>query len=206
MAKRVFFSFNYEDVKNFKVNVVRNSWIIRDGEGSFVDSSIWESAKSKGVALIKNLIDSGLKGTSVTAVLIGEDSVNRRWVNYEIIRSFERGNGLLGIHINRIAGRTGPTVRGLNPLDRLGFEISKDGKKVHFYELNNKNWVSYADLPIINNKQSNTLFFEDSFWSGNEFGKFYRFSDKFSTKCWDLENGYKNLFNWVEIAVKQAGK
>ncbi|PQJ12630.1 hypothetical protein CJD36_002490 [Flavipsychrobacter stenotrophus] len=84
MARYTFFSFDYEDVKNFKVNVVRKSWLINHDTDTFIDGSIWEKEKSKGAAVIKNLINEGLKQTSVTAVLIGDETASRRWVKYEI--------------------------------------------------------------------------------------------------------------------------
>jgi hypothetical protein len=61
MPRYTFFSFCYEDVKNFKVNVVRNSWLLNNSSDSFIDGSIWEKEKSKGPTVIKNLIESGLK-------------------------------------------------------------------------------------------------------------------------------------------------
>jgi hypothetical protein len=132
MARTSFFSFSYEDVKNFRVNVVRNSWLLNK-ENIFKYGSIWEKEKNKSVSVIKPLIDNGLKGTSVTAVLIGSDTANRRWINYEIIKSFEKGNGILAIHINRIKDKTQKiTSKGLNPFDRLAIEISKDCKKISF--------------------------------------------------------------------------
>ena len=82
------------------------------------------------------VIEEGLKKTSVTTVLIGDETASRRWVKYEIVKSFERGNGILGIHINRIRGRDQSiSARGLNPLDRLAFQISEDGKKIRFMNL-----------------------------------------------------------------------
>lgn len=206
MARFVFFSFAYDDVKNFKVNVVRNSWLLKNAKETFVDGSIWENSKTKGDVFLKKLIDDGLKNTSVTAVLIGEDTANRKWVNYEIIKSFDKGNGILGIHINRIKGRTGLTTRGLNPLDRLGFKVSEDGSKINFYELSNSKWRPFLLLPQINNKKSNTLYFDDHWWNGNEFGEFFRFSDKFPTCCWDFDEGHKNFSTWIEQAAKQAGR
>lgn len=98
MTRFVFFSFAYDDVKNFKVNVVRNSWLLKNKESTFIDGSIWEQSKTKGDAFLKTLIEAGMKNTSVTAVLIGECTANRRWVNYEIVKSFDKGNGILGIH------------------------------------------------------------------------------------------------------------
>jgi len=206
MPRYTFFSFCYEDVKNFKVNVVRNSWLINHDSNTFVDGSIWESEKLKKANDIKDLIDYGMQKTSVTAVLIGQETAHRRFVKYEIIKSFERGNGILGIHINRIRGRDQAiSARGLNPLDRLGFDISKDGRKITFWELINGRWLSFKDLPEINNKKSNTLHFEDG-WFSNQFGKFYRFSDKFNTYCWTNGNGHKKFAQWIESSAIQAGR
>lgn len=206
MPRFSFFSFCYEDVKNFKVNVVRKSWLLKNSEDTFIDGSIWEKEKSKGVSVIKKLIEEGLKKTSATTVLIGDETANRRWVKYEIIKSFEKGNGILGVHINRIRGKDQSiSARGLNPLDRLAFQISEDGKKIRFYELVNRKWAVFTDLPEINNKKSNTLYFEDG-WFSNDFGKSFRFSDKFKTYCWVNDNGYNNFSNWVEDAARQAGR
>lgn len=206
MPRYTFFSFAYEDVKNFKVNIVRNSGLLKSQQESFVDGSIWESEKTKGPAALKKIIETGLNKTSVTAVLIGETTANRRWVNYEIVKSFDRGNGILGVHINRVKGKTGLTARGLNPLDRLGFQISEDGAKIHFFELKNNRWRTYEDLPVINNKKSNTLWFDHHWWYGNKYGEFFKFSDYFKTYCWDFDTGHKNFFNWVEQAAQQAGR
>lgn len=206
MAKRAFFSFHYEDVSSFRANVVRNSWVTHNNGNinSFVDSSIWEDAKTKGPEAIKRLIEErGLKNTSVTALLIGEETFQRRWVKYEIVKSFDKGNGIIGIHINRIRDKTGYiTSRGLNPLDRLGFEVSRDGNKISFYELENRSWYVYDDLPMINNKQSNTVFFEEDWFGNDNLGKFFTFSEFFPTYCWNFDNGYENLGEWVEDAKK----
>jgi hypothetical protein len=207
MARYVFFSFDYEDVKNFKVNVVRNSWLLHNQLDTFVDGSIWESAKTKGDKAIKRLIDDGLNRTSVTAILIGDDTADRKYVNYEIIKSFERGNGIMGIHINRIRSKAGRiSARGSNPLDRLSFTISEDGRKIFFHQLIGRRWEIYEDLPEINNKKSNSLYFDHHWWRGNEFGKSFRFSDKFQTMCWDFEVGHQNFSSWIETAALQVGR
>lgn len=206
MARFVFFSFAYDDVKNFKANIVRNSWLLKNKEETFVDGSIWENSKTKGDTYLKKLVEDGLKNTSVTTVLIGENTSNRKWVNYEIVKSFDKGNGIFGIHINRIKGRTGLTKRGQNPLDRLGFKISEEGTKIHFYELTNNKWRPFQLLSEINNKKSNTIYFDDHWWSGNEFGRFFRFSDKFKTFCWDFDEGNKNFGSWIEQSATDAGR
>ncbi len=72
MAKRVFFSFHYQDVIDFRANVVRQSWVTKPDreEAGYFDSSLWESSRLKGDTSLKQLINSGLDNTTVTAVLI----------------------------------------------------------------------------------------------------------------------------------------
>ena len=206
MARYTFFSFSYEDVKNFRVNVVRNSWLHHTDDQTFYDGSIWEDERIKTPSKIKKIIDDGLHGTSVTAVLIGTDTAFRRYVKYEIVKSFQRGNGIIGVHINRIRGKEQQiTTRGVNPLERLGFEISNNGNKIRFYELINGNWYTYQDLPEINNKKSNTIYFPDG-WFSNDFGVFFRFSEYFETFCWKFDKGHNNYCKWVEAAAVQAGR
>lgn len=205
MKRHTFFSFCYDDVRNFRANVVRNCYITNYGKYSFIDGSIWEDAKTDSPAKIKELIDnSGIKNTSVTAVLIGDHTANRRWINYEIIKSFEQGKGILGIYINRIKDKTGHiTHKGLNPLDRLALHVSEDGKIIYFYELKDGRWHPFKDLPKINNRKSNTLYFEDGIFS-SDYGMDFRFSELFDTYCWVNDDGYNNISDWIEAAAEQA--
>jgi hypothetical protein len=131
VARRVFFSFHYQrDI--FRTNVVRNSWVTRGyGEAvPFYDNSLWEEAKRKGDAAIKRLIDRGLYGASVTCVLIGAETAERRYVQYEIEQSYG-DKGLLGVYINGIRDtKTGGTdSRGGNPFD--SFDV--DGESLARY-------------------------------------------------------------------------
>ena len=107
MARRVFFSFHYlRDL--WRVNVIRNSGVVEGiAAAGFYDASLWEETKKKGDAAIKALIDAGLSGTSVTVVLIGAQTSNRKYVTYEIQQSIARRNGLLGVRIHDIKDQTG---------------------------------------------------------------------------------------------------
>lgn len=130
MARRVFFSFHYEnDV--WRSSVVRNSWLTKEGreEAGFFDASIWEDAKTKGEAAVHKFIDNALKNTSVTAVLIGSETSNRQYVLYEIVESWNRGNGVLGIYVHNIKDqKQSTTIRGANPLDNI--TLVDSGKKL----------------------------------------------------------------------------
>jgi hypothetical protein len=97
MAKRVYFAFDYEDVSDFRANVVRNHNFTGGVEkAGYFDASMWEEAKKKDPTSLKRLINAELENTSVTAVLIGSGTYARRWVRYEIVKSIERGNKVIG--------------------------------------------------------------------------------------------------------------
>ncbi len=109
MARRVFFSFKYEDVS--RAWIVRNSWVTQGKEAAgFIDAADYEKIKRQGDAAIKRWIDDQLKGTSVTVVLVGQDTCSSRWVKYEIDKSIEIGNGLLGVDISKIEDFGGNTT------------------------------------------------------------------------------------------------
>ena len=92
MAKRVFFSFHYQDVIDFRANVVRNHWMAKPNreETGFFDASLWEEAQKQGDLAIKRLINSGINGTTVTCVLIGSQTYLKGWVRYEIMKSLKK--------------------------------------------------------------------------------------------------------------------
>jgi hypothetical protein len=96
MARRVFFSFHYDDIMN--ANIVRNSGQFKQSsETGFYDKSLWEEAETKGKAALQRLIDAGLNNTSVTCFLLGEKTYERPWCKYELASSIEDGKGILGI-------------------------------------------------------------------------------------------------------------
>ena len=134
MARRVFFSFYYErDI--WRANQIRNSWVTKpDREtAGFWDAASWESVKKQGNDAIRRWINSQLEGTSVTVVLIGAETSNREWVRYEILKSYERGNGMLGIYTHKIKDREGKTdTKGEN---HFGEIFKKNGKSVYFWQL-----------------------------------------------------------------------
>jgi hypothetical protein len=80
MARRVYFAFHYQN-DIWRVNEVRQSWVTQERQvAGFYDASLWEEAKKQSDLAIKRMINSGLQNTSVTCVLIGSETSNRRWV------------------------------------------------------------------------------------------------------------------------------
>jgi len=116
MSRRAFFSFHFErDV--WRVNQVRHSWVTKDREAAgYIDAAAFEEVKKGGKPAIHRWIDDNLHGTSVTVVCIGAETAQREYVRYEIQKSLDRGNGLLGVRIRNVKNMTGQMdASGANP-------------------------------------------------------------------------------------------
>jgi hypothetical protein len=143
MARRVFFSFHYEHDAQ-RAAVVRNHAVTKAGEevAGYVDKAAWESIERQGDAAIRKWIDEQLSGTSVTVVLVGAETSSRRWVQYEIEKSYSRGNGLLAVTLHNIKdfdGRAG--TAGSTNFRSIGKDIS--GWDVHFTSVaETHDWVN----------------------------------------------------------------
>ena len=191
MAKRVFFSFHYQDVIDLRANVVRNAWVTKDREqAGYFDASIWEEAQKKGDLALKRLINGAIKGTSATAVLIGSDTANRRWVRYEIFKSVEKGNRVIAIHINGIKGKDKKTkTKGTNPFGVLGLYYSDDGKKVTPCHRSGDKWYPFALCPAYALRPTAPVF---------QRGKIHPLDKlNFKTYDWGADDGYNNLGTWI---------
>ncbi|AEA61151.1 TIR domain-containing protein [Burkholderia gladioli] len=192
MAKRVFFSFHYKDVIDFRANVVRKHWVLKDDreEAGYFDASIWEEAKKQNEIGLKRLINGALEGTSTTCVLIGSSTYARPWVRYEIIRSIYRGNRVFGVHINQIKGKDQLIkTNGPNPFDYLALKYSDDGTKVEVFEAVNGKWVTYTKFPNYTLKKTA---------SAQRWGKLFKLSSLgCKIYCWSTDDGYNNFATWV---------
>lgn len=118
MARRVFFSYHFQrDV--WRANQVRKSWVTKpDRKAAGFFDAVDEEEVKRSSEEIKRWIDDQLQHTSLTAVLIGRETSGREFVRYEIERSFERGNAVVGIRIHGLKNRKGEvSMPGDNPLD-----------------------------------------------------------------------------------------
>lgn len=103
MARKVFYSFCYSDDIN-RTMVVRNRWVTKGTQSisGVIDKAEFEKIKRTGDKAVCNWIDRQLEGTSVTVVLLGTNTLSRKFVQYEIRESYRRGNAIVGVHINSI--------------------------------------------------------------------------------------------------------
>jgi|SRR5271157_2380602 len=200
MARRTFFSFHYKpDVT--RAWVVRNSWVTKVAQGDredagFFDSSVFEASQRESDDALKRFLREGLNNTTVTCVLVGAETCLRRWVRYEIFRSFIRGNGLLALRIHTIGSLHSPsTPSGSNPFDCVAFAV--DNNTVSFKEYKTTGWQPASDVA--------TMPLSDVAYNLGVRTN-HTFATMFPIYDWDSDKGYDNLGSWIESAAKQAGR
>lgn len=159
MKRKIFFSFHYER-DAWRAGQVRNSDMIsNEDEKGFVDAVAWEKIKQQGDAAIKRWILNQMEGTSVTVVLIGAETSEREWVDFEIRESWGRGNAVMGLYIHNVKDSDSKTdIKGVNPLDNIYFTNGQALSTVcptYDFTLNDgrKNLEKWADQAVLERSQ-----------------------------------------------------
>lgn len=126
MVRRVFYSFHYKpDV--MRVSLVRNIGALQDNKPA--SDNDWETVKSGKDIAIKRWISTQMDRRTCTVVLIGENTANRKWINHEIVKSWDDGMGVVGINIHGLKNTDGfISKKGKNPFDYINY--GKTGKKL----------------------------------------------------------------------------
>jgi hypothetical protein len=200
--RRVFFSFHHQqDI--WRVNQVRNSWRYRhererEAEG-FYDGSIWDRSKAAGDDSLKALMREGVKNTSVTCVLAGVYTYQRRWVRYEVAQSIVKGTGLFTAKIHGMRTSSGHTSsEGANPLDYMGVYRVSDGRILLADRDSRGEWRAYSDytlqvvLPAGWEQPGGSTVIPLS-----RYGRLYDYV---------AHNGSSNFAGWVATAAQEAGR
>ena len=131
MSRSVFYSFHYENDIS-RAMIVRNRWVTYGNQiaSGIVDHAAFEQIKRQGDGAVKRWINSQLDGTSATVVLIGEETLRRPYVQYEIRRSIERNNAIVGVYINRLKNFNGQTTAACDRHTIVGYYVG--GRPVYF--------------------------------------------------------------------------
>jgi len=126
MARRCFYSFHYVP-DSTRASQVRNIGKI-EGNRPATDND-WETVTGGGDAAIKKWIAAQMKDRSCTIVLVGANTASRKWINYEIVKSWDEGMGVVGIRIHGLKNLNGDTASyGANPFDSIDY--GSTGKKL----------------------------------------------------------------------------
>lgn len=124
--RQVFYSFHY-DPDCWRASTVRNIGAI-EGNKPAPDND-WETIAGGGDDAIKRWINEQMKYRTCTVVLVGNKTANRKWINHEIIKSWDEGMGVVGIHVHGLKNSEGYiSEKGDNPFDYIGY--GNTGKKL----------------------------------------------------------------------------
>lgn len=126
MARRVFYSFHYKP-DNWRVSQVRNIGAIEDNRAA--TDNEWETIKRGRDSAIQRWINDQMNGTSSIVLLIGANTANRKWINYEIAKAWNDGKGVLGVHIHNLKDKEQKqSTKGANPFDYI--QLSKENTRL----------------------------------------------------------------------------
>ena len=121
---RAFYSFHYNP-DNWRAATVRSIGAI-EGNKPAPDND-WEIITKGGDAAIKKWIADQMYGRSCTVVLVGTNTAGRKWINHEIIKSWDDGMGVVGIHIHGLKNsKKELSTKGKNPFASIKY--GKTGK------------------------------------------------------------------------------
>ncbi len=124
MARKVFYSFHYvgdawRAAQIRQIGAIEGNQPARDND--------WEAVKRGGDAAIEKWIKGQMDNRTCTVVLVGAETANRKWINYEIVESWRRGMGVFGIRIHRLLDQhQKPAAMGANPFEQLRFSDTKN--------------------------------------------------------------------------------
>lgn len=133
MAKTVFYSFHYErDVH--RVQLVRNIDVL---EGQpLLNSQDWESMRNRGRQAIEKWIGDQMRYKRAVVVLIGLETADRPWVQYEIQKAWSDRKPMLGVRIHALSSMGKVDQAGRDPFTAAG--------------------LGYAGIPIFDPTRTNS--------------------------------------------------
>ena len=145
--RQVFYSFHF-DGDHWRAGQVRNIGVI-EGNRPAPDND-WEQVKARGDDAIKKWISDQMQYRSCTIVLVGKDTAGRKWINHEIVQSWNKNMGVVGIYIHGLKNKDGYIAnKGNNPFSYIKYgETKKLSDIVKCYEPQGNNsqeryeWIS----------------------------------------------------------------
>lgn len=138
MPKRqIFYSFHYAN-DCWRTQIVRNIGSIEGNKP--VSANDWEEVKRQGRAAVQRWIDNAMYYRSCVVVLVGSETANRPWVQYEIEHAWKTGKGIVCIDIHNLKDSFGLISKaGSNPLS-------------HFFIDKTMNYIARRSSPIDRNE------------------------------------------------------
>lgn len=123
MARKCFYSFHFKP-DCWRAATVRQIGAIEGNEPA--SDNDWEAITSgTGAARdtkIERWISNQMAGKTCTIVLVGAETASRKWINHEIVKSWQANMGIVGIRIHGLKNNAGQlSSPGANPFDHINF-------------------------------------------------------------------------------------
>ena len=143
--RRVFYSFHYQK-DAWRVNQIRNMGVVDGNEP--VTPNNWEEIKRNGDTSIQKWIEKEISKCSCVVVLVGSETSERKWVDYEIKEAWKQRKGLLGIYIHNLKDENSQSSKqGNNPFANYVVTTKNNAKLSDFIRCYNPNpYDAYNDI------------------------------------------------------------
>lgn len=194
VSDRILFVYSKDDLgvfSNTRIRYVLNSGIVRPGDMVRVVPNRDSNGR------FRKEIDAAIRNTSVTVVLSGKFTYQRRWMRYTITKSLSEGRAMLDIKSHLVDdGWDAQVPEGPNPFLYLSFQIK--GPRFNLFQLD----------PIF-----------DTFWLPNNLLRDFPrsnvsydltgvksalFSGLFEAYEWIEDDAVRNFPTWVQYATEIA--
>lgn len=155
MADKVFYSFHFDgDV--YRIQLIRNFDAL-DSAGTILDAQKWETVFRQGDTAIKKWIAEQMAYKKAVIVLIGQETADRPWVQYEVAKAWADKRPLLGIRIHGLSSLGYVDKPGPNPF------VSLDGgSRVPIFDPTVKDWTGTINTKATYAKlHDNIVFWSD---------------------------------------------
>jgi hypothetical protein len=130
MSRHVFYSLHYEKDRARAELVRKLAGLVPNLEAKPAE---WATLQRTGDFAVKRWFEQQARGRSCTIVLIGAETASRKWVRYEIERSWQLGLGLLGVYIHHLKDERGQqTPKGADPFEHAG--LGADAASIRCYD------------------------------------------------------------------------
>lgn len=123
MPASIFISHVYEDMK---ARDALKNWVDKEILGpGFVVTGESEDLRHRGPGAIRNHLSPLLRGAAVVLVLVGRDTHNHQWIDYEVNHARSERKKVVAV---RIPGTSGAPPKSLAGIEVLEMEPSLIGR------------------------------------------------------------------------------
>lgn len=117
MATKVFLSYNH-CVDHWRAAQLRKLKCISANQPASDED--WYAITRRGDDAIRDWINRSMAGRPVTILLIGSSSRGRKWINYEIEKSYRDRKTIIGVYVHHLLDHDGGrSTKGPNPFEEF---------------------------------------------------------------------------------------